>query len=380
MKVMIVVTHLLGTGHLARAVTLAQAFKRAGDTPLVVSGGLPVSRFEASGIEILQLPAVRSDGVDFSKLLDAEGGLVDRKTLQDRMNQLIDTIIKFQPNAVITELFPFGRRILRDEFKALLEHAHTLPHPPAIFGSIRDILAPPSKPQKATYADQIIATHYDAVLVHADPKVTPLELSWPVSDTLRPKLCYTGFVAPPPARPHPDGVGINEIIVSAGGGAVGQNLFDCARSAAANDPTRIWRLLIGGQDAEGRIGALRTGAPKNLIVEATRPDFRQMLHHAQASVSFCGYNTAQDLLQTTCPAVFIPFDEGGEVEQSIRARALCEIDGIEMLSSGDMTPATLLASVNAAIAAPPRQPGSIADGAAKTVEILRAYCGLSDEI
>ncbi|MFC6588488.1 hypothetical protein ACFQDZ_15780 [Sulfitobacter pacificus] len=39
MKVMIVVTHLLGTGHLTRAVTLAQAFQEAGHRPIVISGG-----------------------------------------------------------------------------------------------------------------------------------------------------------------------------------------------------------------------------------------------------------------------------------------------------------------------------------------------------
>lgn len=375
MKVMIVVTHLLGTGHLARAVTLAQAIKDAGDTPLIVSGGMPVPRFENTGIQIVQLAPLRSDGVDFSRLLDASGTLADAKVMQGRIAHLIDVMSKFQPHALITELFPFGRRILKDEFASLLEHAQNLPHPPSVFASIRDILAPPSKPKKVDFADQIIAAHYDAVLVHSDPDIAPLELSWPVSKPLRSKLKYTGFVAPPAVAPNPEVPGAGEVIVSAGGGAVGRDLFECASVAAANAPQHVWRLLVGGQDADATIAALQRNASGNLIAEAVRPDFRQMLHHARASVSLCGYNTAQDVLQTSCPSVFVPFDEGGEVEQAIRARALSALSGVETLAAAKLTPTALLGAVEAAIAAPRRAPGPPADGAAKTAEILHQFLG-----
>ncbi|MCX7560428.1 glycosyltransferase [Sulfitobacter sp. F26204] len=380
MKVMIVVTHLLGTGHLARAATLAHAFKDAGHRPVIVSGGLPVQRFENSDLELVQLPPVRSDGVDFSRLLTPTGTVADAAHLQARQRQIIDVLQILQPDILITELFPFGRRILKDEFTALLLAARALPQPLKIFASVRDILAPPSKPSKVSYADQIIAQHYDAVLVHSDPDVTPLDLSWPVSDSLRPKLQYTGFVAPPPVQPDPAVVGADEIIVSAGGGAVGRKLFDCARLAATNDPDTTWRLLIGGADAAVTITALQQGAPGNLIVEGLRPEFRQMLHHVRASVSFCGYNTAQDILQTDCPAVFVPFDDGGEVEQSIRATALGRLDGIEVLASSDMTPAKLLQSLNAAVSAPRRPHSAYVDGGVKTVQISAGFGNVTKNV
>ena len=50
MRVMIVVTHLLGTGHLARALTLGRAFAHSGHRVTVVSGGLPVPHFDPSGL------------------------------------------------------------------------------------------------------------------------------------------------------------------------------------------------------------------------------------------------------------------------------------------------------------------------------------------
>ena len=51
MRVLICVTHLLGTGHLARALTLARAFAEDGHQVAVASGGLPVSHFDTAGIE-----------------------------------------------------------------------------------------------------------------------------------------------------------------------------------------------------------------------------------------------------------------------------------------------------------------------------------------
>ena len=333
MKVMIVVTHLLGTGHLARALTLARAYMAAGDKVLVVSGGMPAPLLTHGDTPLAQLPPLRSDGVDFSRLLDAEGGAVEAGYLATRQEVLLTHLRSFAPDVLITELFPFGRRILRDEFTALLEAAHKLPRPPLICASIRDILAPPSKPKKAAYADEIIDRFYDAVLIHSDPDLTPLELSWPVSDSLRPKLHYTGFVAPPPALPHPDGTGAGEILVSAGGGDVGDHVYDAALEAAPQLRHPL-RLLIGGAEPQARIADLRRRAPATVSVEAARPDFRQMLYHAAASVSLCGYNTALDILQAGTPAVFVPFDDGSEVEQGLRARALADFSPICRLETG----------------------------------------------
>ena len=60
MKVMIVVTHLLGTGHLTRALTLARAFAAAGDQVVLLSGGVPVGHLDFDGIALVQLPPLKS--------------------------------------------------------------------------------------------------------------------------------------------------------------------------------------------------------------------------------------------------------------------------------------------------------------------------------
>lgn len=377
MKVMIVVTHLLGTGHLVRALTLGRAFAAAGDSVQVVSGGRPVPHFDTDGCAVVQLPPVHSDGVAFTTLLTPDGRADDAYMTQ-RRDRLIAAFDSFGPDVLITELFPFGRRVLRDEFLALLTHARTVRHRPLICASIRDILAPPSKPAKAAFADRTVAAQYDAVLVHADPALTPLELSWPVGQTLAPFLHYTGFVAPAPTAPHPGGLGADEVLVSAGGGDVGDDVYDTALAAAAQDTARRWRLLVGGGPAAAeKLAQWQARAPVNATIEAARPEFRAMLPHAAASISLCGYNTALDVLQAGVPAVFVPFDRGGELEQGIRARALAQRAGIAALAWDDLGPERLVQAVDQVTAQP--RPAPVRDtmqGAARTVEITRALVAI----
>ncbi|GFE50767.1 glycosyl transferase [Roseobacter cerasinus] len=372
MTVAILVTHLLGTGHLARALTLARAFAAAGHRAIVLSGGRPVPHLDATGVRLVQLPPLQSDGVNFTRLLDDSGADATAEVLHARQSLIAQTLRDEAPQVLITELFPFGRRVLRDEFLTAVEAARSLPQPALVCASIRDILAPPSKPAKAQATDDIIDQHYDAVLVHSDAEIAPLGASWPVKSRLATRLRYTGFVASPPAPPHADGTGFGEVLVSAGGGGVGAPVFEAALDAARASPQRNWRLLVGGSHAADRARTLATTAPENARVEPARPDFRQMLHHAEVSVSMAGYNTALDLLQTGTPAVLVPFDVGGEVEQTLRATALARLPGISVLRSCELSGATLLSQIDKLGAAPRRAPRTEGlDGAAETVRIVQ---------
>ncbi len=380
MKVLIAVTHLLGTGHLARAMVLGRAFAEAGHAVRVLSGGRPTRHVSGDGVTLVQLPALASDGTNFTRLLDVGGREAGPDILMLRMDRMAAEMRDFQPDVVITELFPFGRRVLAQEFLGLIDLGQQLPRPPLVFASIRDILAPPSKPAKATRAEKILLDHYDGVLVHSDAAIATLDQSWPVSARLEPMLHYTGFVAPEFTFPDPDGPGRGEVLVSAGGGAVGDALFIAAIKAATTD-TRTWRILIGGHDPNARIAALsRNGVPENAILEPVRPDFRALLARAAGSVSMCGYNTAMDLLQTGIPSVIVPFDDGGEVEQTLRARALSRQDGIEMIAGADLSGAALARTMSRAMQAPRRDTSRIGmDGAQQAVRIVEEMYRARDE-
>ena len=194
MRVLIAVTHLLGAGHLTRAAALARAFARSGHATTLVSGGMPVPLVSLEGVRLVQLPPVRTYGTDFRTLLDDEGCPVGPPRLAERRDLLITAFREARPDVVITELFPFGRRVLSDEFLALLEAALALAPRPLVAASIRDILVAPNRPDRIDEAHARLGRFYDLALVHGDPDLVPLEASWPVDRAVSRSLRYTGYV------------------------------------------------------------------------------------------------------------------------------------------------------------------------------------------
>ncbi|SMF91209.1 Predicted glycosyl transferase [Azospirillum oryzae] len=372
MKLLIAVTHLLGTGHLSRALALAEAFAARGWSVDVVSGGRPAPHLTGDGATLHQLPPLASDGADFATLLAADGRPADAALFAARQAMLTGLLDSLRPDVLITELFPFGRRALAAEFDALLERARALPRPPLTLASVRDILAPPSKPKRVAETESRLLRFYDGVLVHSDPALIPLEDSWPLTPAMRPLLRYTGFVVPPPPVPDDGDDGNAEILVTAGGGPVGRPVFEAAALCAASGtlPNR-WRLLVAKGDA-ALADRLRAMAPADrLLVEPVRPDFRALLGRASAAVGRCGYNTALDCLTAGVPSVFCPFEDGREVEQTIRAAILARQPGIATLREADLTPDSLAQALQSVLGAriPPLSPASLA-GAARSVEIV----------
>lgn len=349
MNILIVVTHLLGSGHLRRAINLAQEFVTSGHSVTLASGGLPVKNFSTEGFALEQLPPLRSDGTNFTRLLDADGDVADDRYLQAREDRLREIVKSLQPEVIITELFPFGRRMLRREFIGLLEAAQSIPSVPAVLSSVRDILAAPSSEKKVLQTEALIEKYYDGVLVHSDPATTPLGVSWPVTDLIQSKLFYTGYVAQSVSE-YTTNKNTAEIIVSAGGGSVGRRVYETAIEAARLSSRTSWRILVGGSDAQQEVARLQTlaassSADSTTHIEPNRPDFRELLSRAACSVSMCGYNTAIDLLLTGTPGVLIPFDAGGEKEQTLRAASLSERAAYKLLLDKDLTAESLQQAV-----------------------------------
>ena len=124
MKVQIVVTHLLGTGHLARALTLGRAFVDAGHQVQVVSGGFAAPQLDTRWVDLVQLPPLRSDGVDFSRLLGQGDVLADAPYHAERQRALIAAFDAFQPDILITE--ELRRRFLRIAHRAIRDNGFLL--------------------------------------------------------------------------------------------------------------------------------------------------------------------------------------------------------------------------------------------------------------
>ena len=368
MRVLIVVTHLLGAGHLTRAAALARGFAQAGHDTTLVSGGNAPQPKDLDGIAFVQLPPVRTAGTDFSTLLDEDGAQVDNFRLAERRILLLDTLRDVHPDVVITELFPFGRRVLADEFMTLVTDARRVKPRPLILCSIRDILASPSKPQRIEEAHARLIDNYDGILVHGDPAIVPLEATWPVDERIRPLIHYTGYVD---ENPEPVPPGNREgILVSGGSSVASLPLYRAAVAAAHELPEHPWRILVGRGVAEADFQEIAAHAPANALVERARPDFRALLARAELSVSQAGYNTVVDLLRSGVMSVLVPFEAGHETEQRLRAERLNALGLAEIVSEMDLSPQTLAEAVRRSLSRPPVAAPPIAcDGMRESVSI-----------
>ncbi|MHA1529186.1 MAG: glycosyltransferase family protein [Alphaproteobacteria bacterium] len=355
--------HLTGTGHLVRTLALARATAAAGGEVLVIGGGRPLDHVDLDDIGFVQLPPVQVPDFDFSTLRTPEGAVASDAYLAGRRATLERALTEFRPDALVTELFPLGRRILAAEFEAAIAACPGA----AIIASVRDIPEPPSKPERLEQAAGRLRRCYNAMLVHGDADFVALATTWPLPQDLAPMIHHTGYVAgnPPPPCDSPGEM----VLVAVGGGVLGRRLLALAAGAAALSP-RPWRLLTGGPDAAGLAGSLTAQYGRaNLIIEPARPDYKALLAGAAVSVSLAGYNTVLDLAGCDTPALIVPFDEHGEREQVIRAERLARLDGFTVLRVGDLTPAMLAHATETAATGSRRAPLALArDGAARAAD------------
>jgi predicted glycosyltransferase len=374
-RVFFYVQHLLGIGHLRRAATLARALAADGFDVLVVSGGAPVDGLALGGARLHQLPPVRAADARLKELARLDGSPLDEAFRADRTRRLLDLFEAEQPDILLTEQFPFGRTQLRFELLPLLEAAQDRPAAPWIVSSIRDVLRRTASPARV---DEMVQTFeaFDAVLVHADPALVRLDDSFPAWPDIQARALYTGYVSDQDAEVADIAVGKGEVIVSAGGGAVGAPLLQAALAArpltALAD--RRWRLLVGPNMPEEERAALAASASGvDVIVEPVRADFPALLRNAVLSISQAGYNTVVETLCHGDRAVLVPFGTARETEQADRARVLVERGMVAAVPPGELTPESLAAAIARAWAGPSIRsfPPVDARGTSATVAALR---------
>lgn len=383
-RLMFHVQHLLGIGHLRRAATLSRHFAAAGYDTVLTSGGAPVPGLDIGGARLVQLPPVRATDKLFKVLVDDNGAVIDDAFKARRAAMLVEALRQQRPDILFIELFPFGRRQLRFELMPLVEAAKALPTPPRIVSSVRDILVQSPKPERVAEMVDLFERYFDDVLVHGDPAFIPFARTFPEHARLADRTHHTGYVIDGLPKPgHSSDVGRGEVLVSAGGGAVGAPLMAAALEARAGSRVRdlTWRFLCGHGMAEDEFGALRAHAarldPTGIVVERARSDFTTMLANCVLSISQGGYNTVIETLSVADRAVIAPYAGGLETEQAFRADLLAERGVFQVVAEDTLSPETLAAGVDRALDGPSIRtfPRIDADGVAKTLRLVRGWLG-----
>ncbi len=367
-KILFYVQHLLGIGHLVRCHRIARALAANDFDVLIVSGGLPTPAMDIGAAQLQQLTPIKTD-VDFAGLLHADGRPFTDGDRHARRDQLLAHFDSFAPDILLTEAFPFGRRQMRFELLPLLEKARTRRKPPLVAVSVRDILQEKTKPGRSEETADIIKRFYDLVLVHGDPHLCRLDETFSLATRFADKIAYTGIVAPSPTTFAGEA---HDVIVSAGGGAVGATLLDAALRAKplSRLANKRWLIVTGPNLDPAREMALSQLAGNDVTIARFLPDLPARLSRATLSISQAGYNTVADLLVAGCRSVLIPFAAGGETEQPVRTRLMERLGLAIGVDEAALTPETLADTIDRALVLPKPETNLALDGAAETGRIL----------
>lgn len=379
-RVLFYVQHLLGIGHLMRAGRIAEALARHGFAVTLVSGGLPVQGFQPAGVQLLQLPPISLGNGSFGELVDAEGNALEDDYRQQRCQRLLQIFRDTRPHCVMLEAFPFGRRQVRFELLPLMEAIGSTQPKPVLVSSVRDILQRRSKPGRNEETADTVLQYFDKVLVHGDPRFARLDESFSCAEAIADRIVYTGLVSAPLP---PASAERFDVVVSAGGGAVGDSLVESSIAAARLLPAELaWCVITGPNLPAERYAELDTELPANVLLERFRVDFTSLLRSAGVSVSQAGYNTMGDLLQAGCQAILVPYSEGGETEQADRADRLQRLGLAQVLAGDQLSGEALAALIRQALSCKAGTSRSSLDtrGAEQTAQVLQALIDQSNNV
>lgn len=371
MRILFYSQHVLGIGHFFRSMEIARALEP--HQVLFVEGGSPLRDFTPPAhVRRVLLPPVMMDP-SFSRI---EAGEADQESLwRERSERLLDLYHSFRPHRVVTELFPFGRRMFRHELMPLLDAARRTTPAALVVCSLRDILVEKSDARK--YEARVLGIlnrYYDLLMVHADPRIVDLSETFSRTGEIAIPLVYTGFVCrrAPERRRHGDR---RVIVASTGGGRVGADLLQAVlkgfiRLRRSDLELRVFLGPFMGEVERSAMADLASGDHR-ISLRPFASDFLAELAGADLSISMAGYNTCMDILASRVPALVYPFPQNRE--QSMRAGRLEELGVLRVLKS--LSVAELSQAMEALLECPTMS-GFVApdmDGAAKTARLLLAF-------
>ena len=368
------VQHLLGIGHVYRATRVARGLARAGARVHLVWGGTRQQSIDLSGLVVSYLDPVRTAGEHFAGLVHPDGRQFSETAMAARRDALLARFHAIRPDIVITEAFPFGRRQMRFELLPLMQAVSDAKWKPLAAASIRDIMQEGRAVSRVEESSRWFNQWYDLLLVHGDKALISIEATLADVQSLGDKVRYTGLVTPDPLDLAVPPSQFADVVVSAGGGAVGHELIEAAIGANLHCKSwpDNWLLVVGPERPSEDFEKMRDMAGEGMRVVRFVPDLARVLAGAKVSVSRAGYNTVGDLMRARCRAVLVPFSGGLETEQLRRASVFADRSLALMLRDSQLSPKAIGAAVDAASSLPPLNAGLDMEGADNSARIILA--------
>jgi predicted glycosyltransferase len=366
--------HSLGIGHLTRSFALVRALTHDFHVVFLIGGRLPEGVDVPASMELIDLPPLGMDDghtvVSRDESWNVEAAQAQRRAL------ILQAVKRVQPQVLIVELFPFGRKKFAGEILALIRAARRQNQPALVACSLRDILVD-ARPDQRRHDDRarwLCDRYFDLVLVHSDAAFARLEDSFRPTQPMRTRVVHTGYVVPDRSDELlDDGQRQNHLLISAGGGIVGEPMFSVALAARslmkAPPPMRIIAGPFLPQSQWEALQARVQGTPGVTLLRHVG-DMVAEMRAARASLSQCGYNTALDLLVSGVPALVVPYETVTENEQRARAGRLEELGAVQQLRSIHLSPPQLAQALDQLMHYQPRAAALGLGGAQRSKDVL----------
>jgi predicted glycosyltransferase len=338
---------------------------------------MPKGILAPTDIEIVNLPPVGMNEV--GALVSHDKRISIARALERRQKMIGESFEKLRPAVVFVELFPFGRKKFAGELLPLLQAARQPETRALVVCSLRDILVSQRSKQQehddraATWANEF----FDLVLVHSDPSFARFEDSFKPRIPLRVPVQYTGFVAPRTTLLRRDPAPRKAIVVSAGGGVVGEPLLRLAIEAHRHfaDDKELEMKVIGGpllpHESWQLLRTLAQGRKRLKLVKHVS-DLAGELSAAAVSISQAGYNTCLDVLRAGVPALLVPFARDNENEQRTRALRLQDLGLVKVLDESKQTAERLAHEIRGLLNFKFATPALDLNGAERSAELIEA--------
>ncbi len=383
MKIIFYCQYVWGMGHLFRSLELVRAL--ADHDVVLIAGGREVDVRLPDHVSLVRLPGLYMDE-HFTTLIPEEAGKKVEDIQRERKDSLFSLFEKHRPDALIIELYPFGRTKFGFELQPLLEGIRQ-----GRFGemkvvcSLRDILV--QKKNQRDYEERVINllnTYFDLLLIHSDEHLQALDETFSRVDDIRIPVVYTGFVSPK-ANPaagrklrHERHIGSEEklIVVSAGGGRAGYALLSCVleayRLTAHSDRIRI-EMFTGPFREPAEFKRLTAKSVDGICIRYFTNRFLDYLSAADLSISLAGYNTCMNLLAARVPALVYPYSQ--QQEQPMRIEKIKHLIPMKILRDRDIEPGLLSRFIQKMLLEP-RPSGAVPinlNGAENSATYLKKY-------
>jgi predicted glycosyltransferase len=356
----------VGVGHLACSLRIINELLQHAQVDLIQGGLDTGTTLDHPGFRNLILPTLLHD-TESGGFFDPD----DQRGIDEiwsARSEAITGFLRSPYDAIVVEFYPFGRRRFKREIQDLFRMVRETSGPVPIFTSVREVLVPRALEKERRMVDTV-KKHIHTVFIRGDAEVIRFEETFSLAHEIADRLCYTGYISPPPPQFRPERK--KQILVSQGGGNVGRELLEGAIGAAALMPGYSFLLATGSRTTPAELDELRaTVRSSNVEITPFLPDFQRHLMESAVSISMGGDNTLLDVITARTPALAYPYQ--GNSEQGFRIKKFAETGLLHALDGCELLPERLKAKIELALNTPYPARDIAVNGAFVTSEKIRS--------